>query len=70
MQKSDLERSLLETTGGKPWISKRKLKAWYGKGDAKLERFIQGIDYRKDGNRIEFFVPDVAIAVLKERIRV
>lgn len=57
-------------TGGKPWISKRKLREWYGKGDNALNEFLRGIDYRRDGNRILFFVDDVVDQVFKkERIQ-
>ena len=58
-------------SGGKPWISKRKLKKWYGRGDEKLNEFVENIDYRLDGNRIEYFIPDIAAAIInKERVKV
>lgn len=70
MERKEIERSLLDWNKGKPFISKRKLKPWYGKGDAKLEAFVSKLDYRMDGNRKEYFIGDIAKAILDERVKV
>lgn len=62
-----LKEDLRSYTGGKAWISKRKLRAWLGYGDDKLKSFIEGLDSRVNGNRIEYFIGDVAEQVMKER---
>lgn len=69
MTKTELEKNLLQFTGGKPWISKRRLKVWYGRGQDKLDRFVENLDYRQEGNRIEYFVTDVAKAILDECVK-
>ncbi len=67
MCKESLVEDLRSFTGGKAWISKRKLRTWLGYGDDKLKSFLYGLDSRVNGNRIEYFIGDVAEQVMKER---
>lgn len=55
-----LTEDLRRFTGGKAWISKRKLRTWLGYGDAKLSAFLDGMAFRINGNRVEYFIGDVA----------
>ena len=64
-----LTQDLRSFTGGKAWISKRKLRTWLGYGDNKLKVFTEGLEARVNGNRIEYFIGDVAEQVMKERVR-
>ncbi len=68
MCKESLTEDLRSCTGGKAWISKRKLRTWLGVGDEKLNEFLEGIDSRVNGNRIEYFIGDIADEVMKERL--
>lgn len=64
-----ITEDLRSFTGGKAWISKRKLRTWLGYGDDKLRVFIDGLESRVNGNRVEYFIGDVAERVLEERVR-
>ena len=68
MDKESLKEDLRSFTGGKAWISKRKLRTWLGVGDEKLNEFLKGVDSRVNGNRIEYFIGDIADEVMKERL--
>ena len=68
MCKESLTEDLRHYTGGKAWISKRKLRTWLGVGDEKLNEFLEGIDSRVNGNRVEYFIVDVAERVLEKRL--
>lgn len=68
MTVESLKEDLRSYTGGKAWISKRKLRTWLGYGDGKLETFINGLESRVNGNRIEYFIGDVAERCFKERV--
>ena len=37
-------------------------------GDEKLNEFLKGVDSRVNGNRIEYFIGDIADEVMKERL--
>ena len=37
-------------------------------GDEKLNEFLEGIDSRVNGNRVEYFIVDVAERVLEKRL--
>ena len=67
MCKESLTEDLRSCAGGKAWISKRKLRTWLGVGDEKLNEFLEGIDSRVNGNRVEYFIVDVAERVLEKR---
>lgn len=69
MCKESLTEDLRSFTGGKAWISKRKLRTWMGMGDTKLDEFLKGVDSRANGNRIEYFIGDIAEEIMKERVR-
>lgn len=64
MDAASIKADLRECTGGKAWISKRKLRGWLGMGDAKAAVFEEGLKSRRIGNRIEFFIGDVAEKVM------
>ena len=68
MDNESLKEDLRSFTGGKAWISKRKLRTWLGVGDEKLNEFLKGVDSRVNGNRIEYFIGDIADEVMKERL--
>lgn len=68
MDKESLKEDLRSFTNGKAWISKRKLRTWLGVGDLKLNEFLEGVDSRVNGNRIEYFIGDIAEEVMKERL--
>lgn len=65
MEREKLIEDLRRVTGGSAWISKRKLRTWLGMGDEKEKEFIRGLASRINGNRIEFFICDVADRVLE-----
>lgn len=69
MCKESLTEDLRSFTKGKAWISKRKLRTWLGIGDVKLNEFLKGVESRVNGNRIEYFIGDIAEQVMKERDR-
>lgn len=60
MTKAKLEKSLYKRTNGNPWITSNALRAWYGRGYECFKKFVSDLDQRANGNRVEFFIPDVA----------
>ena len=68
MNRDSMVEDLRKFTGGKAWISKRKLRTWLGFGDRKLEDFLIGLKSRVNGNRIEYFIGDVADKVLEDLV--
>lgn len=66
MDRESLERSLRKETKGSAWISTSKLRRWQGMGNDKFKRFTDGLSKRVNGNRLEFFVPDVVERILQD----
>lgn len=65
MTRESVERSLTERSYGSAWISSSKLRKWLGVGNDAFRKFSFDLDKRVAGNRIEFFIPDVAAKILE-----
>lgn len=63
-----LVEDLRRFTGGKAWMSKRMVRTWMGIGDNKLASFLQGTRCRINGNRIEYFIGDIAQKAANELV--
>lgn len=65
MKRESVVNDLREVTGGSAWMSKRKVRTWLGVGDEKLNEFLNGLSSRVNGNRIEYFIGDIADRVME-----
>ena len=66
MDRASVEQSLRQDAYGSAWISVSKLRKWLGVGNEKFKEFTNGMQKRANGNRIEYFIPDVAERVLED----
>ena len=66
MDKVSLEKSMSERTNGSAWISVSKLRKWLGVGNDKFKDFTDGLERRVNGNRLEYFIPDVAERIMEK----
>ena len=68
MDRKSIEASLRACANNRPFISTRKLREWLGIGNDSFKEWTRGLDRRVMGNRIEFFIPDVATKILEEKL--
>lgn len=69
MDKASITKSLREYAGG-DWISKRQVRDYLRCSDKGRDAITDRLDYRLSGNRILYFVPDVAEQINRQTVHI
>ena len=65
----EIEKKIIQSNGGRLYVSPNKLRNITGFGSNKVNSIVQDLDYIKDDKGKKFFIPDVAVQLAKLRER-
>lgn len=67
MTKTDVKRDLLNYNNGRPFVSVTELASALHIGKDSARRWVEGLDYIRQGKRKDYLVEDVAARLAESR---
>lgn len=69
MNKSEIEKKMIQSLKGSLFVSPNKLRTITGFGHAKVSQILDDLEYIKDCQGRRYFVPDVAEKIARMYVR-